>query len=108
LNNLEHQEQMLYEWRVMKRDMQLRILFIIVVMVGMLLVLPVVSQAQDGDDPSHESAVEATVVEEAAATEDQPEGVGVLILLVGLGGVTIVGGVMIGRDAFKGDGALAA
>lgn len=92
----------------MKRDVQLRTLFIIVAVCSMLFLLPGMAQAQDDNDPSHESAVEATVVEEAATTEDQPEGVGVLILLVGLGGVTIVGGVMIGRDAFKGDGALAA
>jgi hypothetical protein len=88
--------------------MQLRTLLIILAVFGMLLVMPLVAQAQDGDDPSHESAVEATVVEEAATTEDQPEGVGVLILLVGLGGVTIVGLRMISRDAFKGDRALAA
>ena len=86
----------------MKREMWYRTVLIITVC-AMLLLLPVMTQAQD-DGASHENAVEESVDADTATTDDEPQGAGLLVLIVGLVGVSVVGGVMISRDTFGGDG----
>lgn len=65
--------------------------------------LPVIALAQDNEGTIPDTEVEAVVDLEDTTAEDEPEGVGILILLLGLAGVTVVGGVMVSRD-IKGDG----
>lgn len=65
--------------------------FVIILVCGLLVALPFVSLAQHDTTPTE-------------TTKDTgPEGYSLLMLLVGLVGVTLVGGVMIGRDTFKGE-----
>jgi hypothetical protein len=72
---------------------------LIVIVCSFLLLMPVLVSA--------ESAVDETATHEAAETDEGPAGVGVLMLLLGIGSVAVVGGAMIGRDAFKGHEAAA-
>ena len=90
----------------MKREICYRTLLIIA-MCMMLLLRPVMTQAQD-NGASQENAVEEVVDVGTATAEEQPQGAGLFILLWGLLWVTFVGGVMISRDAFDGGNSIAA
>jgi hypothetical protein len=61
----------------------------------LLAALPLALLAQDNVIPA-DSAVDPV-------SDDGPQGVGILMLLLGLGGVTVVGGSMIARDRFTSD-----
>lgn len=74
----------------------------------LLAALPLVALAQD-DANGPDAEATAVVAEndtapvETTAANDGPQGVGILMMLLGLGGVAVVGGSMIARDRFKGD-----
>jgi hypothetical protein len=61
----------------------------------LMAALPLALLAQDNVIPP-ESATDPV-------NDDGPQGVGILMLLLGMGGVTVVGGSMIARDRFKSD-----
>lgn len=93
---------------------------LIVILLGALLTFPFIAQAQDeGEQPADATAealeeshtegetaaaevveAEEAVVEEA---EETPQGMGLFMLLLGLGGVLAVGTTMIGRENAKPD-----
>ncbi len=80
----------------------------------LLAALPLAVLAQDDNDDTPAAEATAVVAEDGdtvdtaaedsdTASEDGPQGVGILMLLLGVGGVAVVGGSMIARDRFTGD-----
>lgn len=82
----------------MRRKMRLTKL-VVLVMCVLLIALPLVTYAQDEGETPDTSAEVSTEAEDAPG--ESPQGVGTLVLLVGLASVALVGLAMIARDNYQ-------
>jgi len=62
--------------------------------------LPVVVMSQDEGEGANEDTTAEVIQQEGTSEEETPEGIGLLFLLIGLGGVFFVGVASIGKDRF--------
>lgn len=95
----------------MRTHPQIKTLLLLLV-IGALFTAPLIAIAQEEGQPAGDAdtsaevpaaeAVDTSTAEEAN-TEEAPQGIGLLFLLMGFAGVFIVGGAMIGRDMFGTD-----
>lgn len=81
--------------------------FIALFICVILFVFPLVAAAtEEAEDPATHSETEEVIAEDTVAeaevveAEEQPQGLGLLMFLLGIFGVLIVGGAAIGTDRF--------
>lgn len=86
------------------RVLNLRLLIIAMLFV-LLAAAPLMTWAQEGEaeQTTEETAAEQTTAEDAeSGNQFAADGMGTLMLLVGVGAIFLVGGTMIARDNFRG------